>query len=44
MNNFVDSLQNVVKLANEKNNAAAVNNTGTLDLKPAVQKVKKTYV
>ena len=44
MNNFVDSLQNVVKLANEKNNAAAVNNAGTLDLKPAVQKVKKTYV
>lgn len=52
MNNFVDSLNTVVKLAHEKNaNAAAaagvqhINANNTLDLKvPAVQKVKKTYV
>ncbi|XP_059352587.1 semaphorin-1A-like isoform X3 [Daphnia carinata] len=46
MNNFVDSLNSaVLKMANEKNNANANSNTtGTLDLKPAVQKVKKTYV
>ncbi|XP_046455892.1 semaphorin-1A-like isoform X3 [Daphnia pulex] len=45
MNNFVDSLNSaVLKMANEKNNANANNTTSTLDLKPAVQKVKKTYV
>ena len=46
MNNFVDSLNSaVLKMANEKNNANAnTNTTGTLDMKPAVQKVKKTYV
>ncbi|XP_059352584.1 semaphorin-1A-like isoform X3 [Daphnia carinata] len=45
MNNFVDSLNSaVLKMANEKNNANTNNTTSTLDLKPAVQKVKKTYV
>lgn len=48
MNNFVDSLNSVVKLAHEKNANAAnqhINANNTLDLKvPAVQKVKKTYV
>ena len=44
MNNFVDSLNSVVKLAHEKN-AAVHQHNNTLDLKvPAVQKVKKTYV
>lgn len=45
MNNFVDSLNSVVKLAHEKNAANVHNANNTLDLKvPAVQKVKKTYV
>ena len=42
MNNFIDQQQQSnVKIANEKN----ANNAATLaDLKPHVQKVKKTYV
>lgn len=43
MNNFMDSLNSALKLANEKNMANGSNNAA-VDSKPAIQKVKKTYV